>query len=135
MVRKGMFSSFRKILFGTFQKELLLTKPCRLKFECLEDRRMLATLAVGSGDGAVSVDVDGYGSFGRAVNGTATGDALINYSSTQIGLVYESAVAIGVSSERQFLSEGLIGTSSSLSSVDVEVSPDGSTAAGLLPKT
>jgi len=55
----------------------------RLRFEGLEDRRVLADAAeisVGSPgvDGQVRVEVDGYGAFGRAQGGNADGDAWIN---------------------------------------------------------
>lgn len=67
-----------------------------LRFELFEDRRMLAILSVGSGDGAVQVDVDGYGSFGRDQGGSAIGDANIDRigSAGSTGLVWESGMII-----------------------------------------
>ncbi len=95
---------------------------------------MLAVLSVGSGDGSVTVDVDGYGSFGRDQEGTATGDAIID----QIGplgtteLIYESGTAIGVGAgafaDRRFLTDGSIGNGGFLPSVNVSVSADGTSA-------
>ncbi len=100
-----------------------------MKFEHLEDRRLLAVLSVGSGDGAVQVDVDGYGSFGNDQQGSATGGAQIDVNTfTESDLVFESGIAIGAGGNRLFLSDGEIDQSTPLSTVNVSISPDNSTA-------
>nr|WP_246294896.1 PEP-CTERM sorting domain-containing protein [Schlegelella koreensis] len=75
------------------------------------------TLSTGSGDGSVTLGVDGYGSFGGSVGSDAT-DAVYNPigSLGAAGTSYESAVAIrfGTTGSRQFLTSGDIGGSSGL---------------------
>lgn len=102
----------------------------RLCFENLESRRVLAVIVAGSGDGSVEVDIDGYGSFGRAQDGSATGDAIIDPigGGEPVGTMYESGVAIGVGTDRRFLSDGQIGITGGLNQVSVTVSGDGTTA-------
>lgn len=127
------WSFYQKLssFFGTKNRQGLHSS--KLKIEQLEDRRMLAVLSIGSGDGAVQVDVDGYGSFGRSQEGTAFGDATIDSigSGGPIGLVFESGVAFGSNSNRRFLSDGFIGSSSSLPTIPINVSLDNTSATSL----
>ncbi len=84
--------------------------PRALWTEVLEDRRMLHVLSTGSGDGSVTVDVDGYGSFGSAVFLLGSQGAVydpigpIGPAST----TFQSGVAVrlGTIGERQFLTSG-----------------------------
>ena len=70
-------------------------------------------LATGAGDGAVSVGVDCYGSFGYQTYGVGTGDALFD----PVGLLgpsstaWESAVQVRLAADRSFLTTGKIGAS------------------------
>ena len=81
-----------------------------LFFENCEDRRLLALMTNGPGDLTVSVNVDGYGSFGSATGGQA-GDA--NYDPAGAigvaGTTFHSGVAIGIGAgARQYLTQGSI---------------------------
>jgi hypothetical protein len=95
------------------------TFSTRLQFESLEDRRMMATLSSGNGAGSVDLrsggdGVDGYGAFGSFAEGPATEDAILTLAdnSTSVGTVFESALAIGIGSNRHYLSSGVIDSSS-----------------------
>src|SRR5437773_292953 len=74
------------------------------------------------GDGSVSVQVDGYGSFGSSIGADAD-DALYDPvgPGTTAGTAYESGVAIrfGNSGTRQFLTSGTIGSSGALANPGV----------------
>jgi hypothetical protein len=79
-----------------------------LRIERLETRDMFAVLSVATPSGPLSVDVDGYGSFGRSQQGTATGDAILDGT----GTIYESVLALGTgdaNTARLVLSDGSIG--------------------------
>src|SRR5262249_52938735 len=101
-----------------------------LRIESLESRCMMAVLSVGSGDGSVFVDVDGYGAFGRDQSGSvAFGDANIDLmDGGTVGTVFESGVAIGAGENRQFFSDGATGSNPGLSGVSV-IRSEGNTLA------
>lgn len=81
-------------------------------FERLEDRTVPAafTLSTGTGDGGVTVGVDGFGSFGTNVGTTNATDAIYNPVGAlgAAGTSYISSVAIrfGTSGGRTFLTSG-----------------------------
>lgn len=87
---------------------------------------MMAVLSVGTGDHSVTVDVDGYGAFGRQQLGTATGDALIDLvgPTGPTPTVFYSATAIGGASGRRLLTDGDIGIQSPLPAIAVNVNPN-----------
>jgi hypothetical protein len=69
---------------------------------------MAFTLNNGSGDGTVTVGVDGFGSFGSAVGGEGTSNAVYDPVGEigPAGTAFESAVALGFGGTRSFLSSG-----------------------------
>lgn len=73
---------------------------------------MTAVLSVGSGDGSVSVDLDGYGAFGSN-HGVVQGGALIDIigESGEAQMVYQSHLYIGAGESRQWLSDYTLGNS------------------------
>lgn len=83
-------------------------------------------LTNGSGDGQVSVGVDGYGAFGLSIGVNAT-NAIYNPAgaTAAAGTTYESGVAIrlGTSGARAFLTSGLIEDSGGLSNPTVAGTP------------
>ncbi len=89
--------------------------------EALEDRRLLAVLTTGTGDGNLTVEVDGYGSFGAAVGIGSDQGAIydpigpISAAST----TFQSGVALrfGSVGPRQFLTSGFIFGTSTLPSI------------------
>jgi len=86
--------------------------------EVLEDRRMLHVLTTGTGDGSLTITVDGYGSFGDAVGFFPNGGAMFNPIGPlgAASTTFESAVAVrlGNAGPRRFLSSGSILTSEPL---------------------
>lgn len=81
-------------------------------------------LTNGSGDGQVSVGVDGFGAFGSSVGGTGTSNADYNPvgAIATAGTTYESGVAIRFGTtggSRSFLTSGDIGGSGSLANPTV----------------
>ncbi len=90
----------------------------RLGAELLEDRRLLAVLTTGTGDGNLTVTVDGYGSFGDAVGLPDNTGALYDPIGPvqQASTTFESGVAfrLGSSGTRDFLTSGNIYTSGGL---------------------
>lgn len=96
---------------------------------------MAFTLSNGPGDGTVTVGVDGYGSFGSAVGGVGTSDALYDPlgAGAPAGTTFDSGVAIrfGDSGPRQFLTSGAIGSSGGLTDPGVTGSPTTATSSFL----
>jgi hypothetical protein len=82
----------------------------RLNSEILEDRRMLHALTTGTGDGGLTVSVDGYGSFGSAVGSPESGNAIYDPVGpiAAASTTFESYVAIriGTTGPREFLTSG-----------------------------
>lgn len=69
------------------------------------------TLSNNPGNGAVSVGVDEFGSFGAQVGGIGTGDAYYTIGGTTAGTTFQSGVALrfGNAGGRTFLTSGSIG--------------------------
>ena len=104
----------------------------RLFSEVLEDRRMLHGLNTGSGDGSLTVGVDGYGAFGSAVGSPESGPAIYDPigSIRAASTTFQSGVAfrLGSSGPRQFLTDGDIGGSGGLPGVAVTGSTTSATS-------
>ena len=84
----------------------------RLFADALEDRRMLHVLSTGSGDGSVTVTVDGFGSFGSAVFLDDFEGAIYDPigPTPAASTTFQSGIAIraGGTGQRQFLTSGNI---------------------------
>lgn len=81
-----------------------------LAAESLEDRRMLALLTTGTGDGSLTITVDGFGSFGDAIGFPDNTGAVYDPIGpiTAASTTFQSAVAVrlGGAGGRQFLTSG-----------------------------
>jgi len=97
------------------------TQACQLAAEALEDRRLLAVLTTGTGDGSLNISVDGYGSFGSAIGSPTAGEAIYDPIGpiTAASTTFQSGVALrfGNVGSRQFLTSGFIFGDSSLPDV------------------
>lgn len=79
------------------------------------------TLNNGSGDGNVTVGVDGFGSFGSSVGGNGTSNAVYDLvgAIAPAGTTFDSGVALGFGGTRTFLTSGDIGSSAGLTNPTV----------------
>lgn len=120
-----MFSFFAHYLFKPNPKTPSKSTRTKLVCERLEDRTVPAafTLTTGTGDGSVSVGVDGFGCFGTNVGTSNATDATYDPvgATAAAGTAFISGVAIrfGSSGGRTFLTSGDINSTGNMTNPTV----------------
>lgn len=88
-----------------------MASACALALAFFSSAAQGATLSNGTGDGSVTVGVDGYGSFGSSIGGDGTSDAVFNPVGQigAAGTTFESGIAVSFGGVRPYLTTGDIG--------------------------